>query len=131
LQSCCASSLQSLQSDLTSFNQVAPAISTRYRSLNLAIAGFQLISSLGSQSRSMVQSFRSLKHASSLQAAMSLLQQLSTALSSTQQAASTGLQDPGGWYAAGGSAAPAGQGTFQQDLGSGAATTTPHASGPQ
>jgi photosystem II stability/assembly factor-like uncharacterized protein len=126
LQSCCSSSLQNLQSDLTTFNQVAPAITTRYRSLNLAIAGFQLIASMGSQARSMVQSFRSLKHAPSLQAATTLLQQLSTALNSTQQAATTGLQDPGGWYATTGAVVPSAPGTFQQDAGPGAAAQPPH-----
>lgn len=126
LQSCCAASLQNLQSDLTSFNQVAPIMSTRYRSLNLAIAGLQLVSSLASQARSMAQSFRSLKHASSVEAATALLQQLSTALSSTQQAATTGFQDPGGWYAADGAAAPATQGGFQQDVGPGGVVQPPH-----
>ena len=126
LQSCCAASLQNLQSDLTSFNQVAPVMTTRYRSLNLAIAGLQLVSSLASQARSMAQTFGSLKHASSLQAATALLQQLSAALSSTQQAATTGFQDPGGWYAAGGASANAGQGGFQQDVGPGGVAQPPH-----
>jgi hypothetical protein len=132
LQSCCAAPLQEFQADLSSFNQIAPATATKYRNVNLAIAGFQLVANVAKQASALRQSFASLKHANSLQAASMILQQLTSTVNSVQQTVSTGFRDTGTWYAnaaaggdftqggtdssAPGSAAPAQQGGFQQDV---------------
>jgi photosystem II stability/assembly factor-like uncharacterized protein len=110
LEACCGPALQNLQTDLTSFNQAAAVNSSQFRSLNLAMAGFQLVTNLLNQARQLRDSFSALKHAPNLQAASAALQQFSTNASFTQQTVSTGFQDPGTWYAT-----PSPAGGFVQD----------------
>jgi hypothetical protein len=113
LQSCCSATLQSLQTNLTGFNQSAATNSTQFRSLNLIIAGIQFVSNLLNQANQLRASFTALKRAPTLQAASTALQQLAATMNSTQQSVSTGFQNQGGWFAAN---APA---SFVQDVGTG------------
>lgn len=99
LQSCCGPALQNLQTDLTGFNQAAAVNTSQFRSLNMVIAGVQLVTNLVNQTRQLRDSFSALKHASNLQAASTALQQLSSKANFTQQTVSTGFPDPGTWYA--------------------------------
>jgi photosystem II stability/assembly factor-like uncharacterized protein len=99
LQACCGRALQNLQTDLASFNQAAAANTSQFRSLNMVIAGVQLVTSLVNQARQLRDSFNALKHSSNLQAASTALQQLSTKANFTQKTVSTGFSDPGTWYA--------------------------------
>ena len=112
LQQCCGPTLRNLQSDLTNFNQAAPLATSQFRSLNLVIAGFQVVTNLLNQAQQLRTAFSNLKHAPNLQAASAALQQLSTHANFTQQTASTGFQNPGTWYAT-----PAAAGGFVQDVG--------------
>lgn len=114
LQSCCGPTLQSLQTNLTGFNQAAAMNSTQFRSLNLIIAGVQFVTNLLNQTQQMRASFTALKRAPTLQAASGALQQLAATMNSTQKSVSTGFQNQGGWFAAN---APA---SFVQDVGTGA-----------
>jgi len=97
LQECCGPALQNLQSDLTNFNQAVPLTTSQFRPLNLVFAGMQVVTNLFSQTQQLSASFKSLKHAPSLQAASLSLQQLSSAITSAQQTATTGFQDPGAY----------------------------------
>src|SRR5205814_9948870 len=65
---------------------------------------------LTNQGHGLWNQFKALKHAPSAQAAAQALQQLSSTLTTVQQASSSGLQNPGTWFAAN---APA---TFTQDV---------------
>ena len=111
VQSCCGAAVQSLQTDLSAFNQAAPRAATQFRSLNLIIAGIQIAVDLLNQAKQLRTSFAALKHAPTLQAASQALQQLSTSINSTQQTITTGFQNPGAYFAA---TAPA---SFTQDVG--------------
>jgi len=115
LADCCAAAMQQLQTDTAGFVAQVPQVTSQTRPLNLIIAGLQLAATLINQGQSLWSQFKVLKHAPSPQAAMQALQQLSTTLSTVQQASSNGLQNPGGWFAAN---APA---SFTQDVGT---TTT-------
>ncbi|HUJ30861.1 MAG TPA: YCF48-related protein [Candidatus Acidoferrum sp.] len=109
---CCGAALQTLQSDTAAFAQQAPAVASQYQPLNLVIAGTQLVSTLTSQALGLWNTFLAFKHAPTQQAASAALQQLSTGVNTTNQTASTGLQNPGSWMATN---APA---DFVQDVGS-------------
>lgn len=121
LQSCCAAAVQSLQTDLTTLNQAVPPATTQFRPLNLVIAGLQVVTTILNQANQLRMSFSTLKHAPSLQAAAVSLQQLSGAISSTQQAVTTGFQNPGAYFAA---TAPA---SFTQDVGASGTAAPPSA----
>ena len=110
---CCAADMQQLQADTSGFVAQIPPMTSQTRPLNLIVAGLQLVATLMNQGQSLWNQFKTLKHAPNPQAASAALQQLSTTLNTVQQASSTGLQDPGGWFA---SNAPA---TFTQDIGTG------------
>jgi len=109
IQDCCSAEFSALQSDLSSFSEDLPAIGSRYRTLNLITAGFTLFNALTQQARQMRTAFNNLKHAKDVQSAAAALQQLTNAVSSSQQAVTTGLPSPGAWYASGG-------GGFVQDV---------------
>lgn len=111
LVSCCAADLQQLQTDTATFATQAPQVATQLRPLNLIIAGLQLTATLLNQGHSLWNQFKTFKHAPTTQAAMQALEQLSTTLTTVQQASSSGFQSPGTWFAAN---APA---TFTQDAG--------------
>lgn len=117
ISDCCAAGLQQLQTDTAGFVAQIPAVTSRYRPLNLIIAGLQLAASLMGQGQSLWSQFRAFKHAPSLQAASQALQQLTVSLNTVQQTSSSGFQNPGGWFAAN---APA---SFVQDVGPGAGLT--------
>jgi hypothetical protein len=110
---CCAAAVQQLQADTSGFVMQIPSVTSQLRPLNLMIAGLQLAATLMNQGHGLWSQFKALKHAPNAQAAAQALQQLSTALNSVQQTSSSGLQNPGAWFAAN---APA---TFTQDVGSG------------
>jgi len=110
LADCCSAALQSLQTDTSAFAQQALALGSKFKSLNLIVAGAQWVMSLNNQAQSVWSSFLALKHAANSQAASVALQQFSTGVKTTQQTGSTGLQDQGGWFATN---APA---DFTQDL---------------
>ncbi|MFL6438661.1 MAG: WD40/YVTN/BNR-like repeat-containing protein [Terriglobales bacterium] len=110
LATCCAAAVQQLQTDTSGFvTQIAP-VTSQLRPLNLIIAGLQLAATLTNQGHGLWNQFKALKHAPSAQAAAQALQQLSSTLTTVQQASSSGLQNPGTWFAAN---APA---TFTQDV---------------
>ena len=110
LQSCCAPALQNLQTDLTGFNQAAAFSTSQFRSLNLVVAGFQVVTNLLNQAQQLRASFSALKHAPNLQSASAALQQFSGGMNATQRTVGTGFPDPGGWYAT-----TAASGGFVQD----------------
>lgn len=112
---CCAAAIQQLQSDTAGFITQVPQAGSQYRPMNLVIAGLQLAATLMNQGQSLWNQFKTLKHAPSIQAANAALQQLSTTLNTVQQASSSGLQNPGAWFAQNAPAA------FTQDVNTGTA----------
>jgi photosystem II stability/assembly factor-like uncharacterized protein len=110
LANCCAAAVQQLQTDTSGFVTQIPPVTSQMRPLNLIVAGLQLVATLMNQSQGLWTQFKTLKHAPSAQAASQALQQLSTTLNTVQQASSTGLQNPGAWFATNAPAA------FTQDV---------------
>ena len=126
LADCCSAAIQGLQNDTTAFAQQAPAVASQYQPLNLISAGMQWVLNLTGQAHAVWNSFLAFKHAANPQAASAALQTFSAGVNTAQQTASTGLQNPGGWFA---SNAPA---DFVQDVGSGPGSSlTPQFSFPQ
>ncbi len=93
LQDCCGAQMQSLQTDLGSFSQQAPAFAEKYRNLNLLFVGLNMLSDLTRKSRGMRDSFLALKKAPNLQTASAALQDLAAKLENTSQSVSGGFQN--------------------------------------
>src|SRR6185437_11990887 len=92
---CCAAQVQALQNDVGGLTQQLPAFAGKFRSLNMVVAGLQIFSDLITKAQSMRDTFRTLKHAPSLQAASAALMQLAANVQSTQQNITAELQNPG------------------------------------
>jgi hypothetical protein len=105
--------VQQLQTDTSGFVAQIPPVTSQLRPLNLIVAGLQLAATLMNQGQGLWNQFKTLKHAASAQAASQALQQLSTILTTVQQASSGGLQNPGAWFAQNAPAA------FTQDVSTG------------
>ena len=101
LQSCCGNELQVLQTDVGVFTQQAPAVSSRFRTLNLIFIGLQIVSDALNKAHGLRDSFRTLKHAPNLQAASAALQDLTSRFNSMAQTFTMGLQNPGSFSFAG------------------------------
>jgi photosystem II stability/assembly factor-like uncharacterized protein len=93
LQDCCGAQMQSLQTDLGSFSQQAPAFAQKYRNLNLLFVGLNMFSDLMGKARGMRDSFLALKKAPNLQSASAALQDLAAKLENTSQSVSGGFQN--------------------------------------
>jgi photosystem II stability/assembly factor-like uncharacterized protein len=92
---CCAAQVQALQNDVGGLTQQLPIFAGKFRSLNMIVAGLQIVSDLLNKAQAMRETFRTLKHAPSLQAASAALMQLASNVQSTQQNITAELQNPG------------------------------------
>lgn len=92
---CCAAQVQALQNDVGGLTQQLPTFAGNFRSLNMIVAGLQIFSDLMTKAQTMRDTFRTLKHAPSLQAASAALMQLASNVQSTQQNITAELQNPG------------------------------------
>jgi photosystem II stability/assembly factor-like uncharacterized protein len=92
---CCAAQVQALQNDVGGLTQQLPTFAGKFRSLNMIVAGLQIFSDLLNKAQTMRDTFRTLKHAPSLQAASAALMQLASSVQSTQQNITAELQNPG------------------------------------
>jgi photosystem II stability/assembly factor-like uncharacterized protein len=92
---CCAAQVQTLQNDVGGLTQQLPTFAGKFRSLNMIVAGLQIFSDLLNKAQAMRETFRTLKHAPSLQAASAALMQLASNVQSTQQNITAELQNPG------------------------------------
>lgn len=92
---CCAAQVQALQNDVGGLTQQLPTFAGNFRSLNMIVAGLQIFSDLLNKAQTMRDTFRTLKHAPSLQTASAALMQLASNVQSTQQNITAELQNPG------------------------------------
>jgi photosystem II stability/assembly factor-like uncharacterized protein len=102
VQNCCAPQVQSMQSSFGSFSQEVPSFGSRFRSLNLILAGFNLASGLLGKRNQIGDAFAAFKKAPDAPAALAALQDLSGKLDSTHQAISMGFQNFSAGSGAGG-----------------------------
>jgi hypothetical protein len=93
VQNCCAPQVQSMQSSFGSFSQEVPSFGSRFRSLNLVLAGFNLASGLLGKRNQIGNAFGAFKQATDAQSAGAALNDLSGKLDSTHQAVSMGFQN--------------------------------------
>jgi len=93
VQNCCAPQVQSMQTSFSSFSQQVPSFGSRFRSLNLILAGLNLASDLLGKGKQIGDSFVALKKAPNGPAALTALQDLFGKLASTHQAISVGFQN--------------------------------------
>jgi hypothetical protein len=82
-----------MQSSFGSFTQQVPSFGTRFRSLNLVLAGLNLVSDLLGKSKQIGDSFVAFKQATNAQTANAALQGLATNLNTTQQAIGMGFSN--------------------------------------
>jgi photosystem II stability/assembly factor-like uncharacterized protein len=99
LANCCGAAIQNLQNDTASFAQQGPVVASQYQPLNLITAGAQWAVNLTNQAHTLWNSFLAFKHAANPQGASAALQTFSAGVNTAQQTASTGLQNPGAWFA--------------------------------
>jgi hypothetical protein len=114
MQSCCATEIQGLQTNVGSFSQQAPIFAGKFRNLNLLFVGMNMLSDLMGRAQAMRGSFVALKKAPDRQAASFALQNFSGQLQGTSQAVSTGFPN-----LIAGSAAQGAAGTVSTAVGSG------------
>jgi photosystem II stability/assembly factor-like uncharacterized protein len=93
VQNCCAPQVQSMQSSFGSFSKEVPSFGSRFRSLNLVLAGLNLVSDLTGKRKGIGDSFAAFKQATDAQTANTALQGLSGNLNNTQQAISMGFSN--------------------------------------
>jgi photosystem II stability/assembly factor-like uncharacterized protein len=91
MQSCCATEIQGLQTNMGSFSQQAPLFAGKFRNLNLLFVGMNMLSDLMGRAQAMRGSLVALKKAPDRQAAALALQNFSGQLQGTSQAVSTGF----------------------------------------
>jgi photosystem II stability/assembly factor-like uncharacterized protein len=91
MQSCCATEIQGLQTNVGSFSQQAPIFAGKFRNLNLLFVGMNMLSDLMGRAQAMHGSFVALKKAPDRQAAIFALQNFSGQLQGTSQAVTTGF----------------------------------------
>jgi photosystem II stability/assembly factor-like uncharacterized protein len=80
IQSCCAADVQNLQNSMGAFTQNIAAFTTKYRTLNLILAGINLFSELMTKSQGLRTSFHSLRGSRDAQSAIAALNQLSASV---------------------------------------------------
>jgi len=80
IQSCCATEVQNLQNSSGILTQSISAVTTRYRTLNLILAGMRRFSDLVGKAQGMRNSFMALKTARDPQSAMTALSQFSNSM---------------------------------------------------
>lgn len=93
VQNCCAPQVQSMQSSFGSFSQEVPSFGSRFRSLNLVMAGLNLAANLLGKKNQIGNAFGAFKQALDSQSAATALNDLSTSLDSTHQAISMGYSN--------------------------------------
>ena len=93
VQNCCAPQVQSMQSSFGSFSQEVPSFGSKFRSLNLVLAGLSLVSDLLGKRNQIGNAFGAFKQATDAQSAGVALNDLSGKLDSTHQDISRGYSN--------------------------------------
>jgi hypothetical protein len=104
VQSCCASSIQSLQTSFTSIATQVPQFGSQFKNLNLLLVGLNMVSQMIADAKQIKTEFVALKAAPNAQAALAALNSLSTSVASMSQSIDTQFQSLGAAPAAGAAA---------------------------
>jgi hypothetical protein len=104
VQSCCASSIQSLQTSFTAVATQIPQFGSQFKNLNLLLVGLNMVSQMITDAKQIKTEFVALKAAPNAQAALAALTSLSTSVASMSQSIDTQFQSLGAAPAAGAAA---------------------------
>ena len=94
VQSCCAAQVQQLQSDVSSFQQQVPAFTSKYRTLNLIVAGIRVAQDMIGKAEAFKTTLIAFKKAPNLQSAAAVLQDFIGKYDSTRQEFASGFNNP-------------------------------------
>jgi len=94
VQNCCASEVNQLQTDVSSFQQQVPAVTSKYRTLNLIIAGVRMAQDLIGKADAFRTTLLAFKKAPNLQSAASVLQDFIAKYDGVRQEVAGGFQNP-------------------------------------
>lgn len=94
LQNCCAAQVQQLQSDVSSFQQQVPAFTSKYRTLNLIVAGIRVAQDMIGKAEAFKTTLVAFKKAPNLQSAAAVLQDFIGKYDSTRQEFASGFNNP-------------------------------------
>ncbi len=94
VQNCCAAQVQQLQTDVSSFQQQVPAFTSKYRTLNLIIAGIRMAQDMIGKAEAFKTTLVAFKKAPNLQSAATVLQDFIAKYDSTRQEFASGFNNP-------------------------------------
>jgi len=94
VQNCCAAQVQQLQNDVSSFQQQVPAFISKYRTLNLIVAGIRMAQEMIGKAMAFKTTLIAFKKAPNLQSAAAVLQDFIAKYDSTRQEFASGFNNP-------------------------------------
>jgi photosystem II stability/assembly factor-like uncharacterized protein len=94
VQNCCAAEVQHLQNDVAAFQQQLPAATTRFRTLNLIIAGIRMAQDLMGKADAFKTTLIAFKKAPNLQSAATVLQDFIAKYDGMRQEIAGGFRNP-------------------------------------
>src|SRR5581483_7289781 len=94
VESCCAAEVNHLQTDVSAFQQQVPAFATKYRTLNLILAGMRMAQDMIGKADAFKTTLIAFKKAPNLQSAASVLQDFIGKYEGARQEFATGFANP-------------------------------------